>query len=270
MPGEWWAVFLGCRPYAGNHFNTGRESFLAPVTWTETGWPRIDPGHETVQYQYPLPRTAGQTVPATFLGPNVNEAIGFDRQLDMRWLFLRNVATPWYDLDTVAGTLRLQLRPEVIAAQGNPSLMLRRQPHLYGEVQTHIDFVPARDEEMAGLLVLQNERHYYFVNKAADKLQVLKQTADGYETLAETPYAAPGVHLRITADGRYYHFDYSADGKTFAPLLSDADATYLSTETAGGFIGCMYGLYATSRGAEAGNHAVFDYLHIVSRDSTAP
>lgn len=43
--GEWWAVFLGCRPYEGNHFNTGRETFLAPVRW-EGDWPIITLGRE--------------------------------------------------------------------------------------------------------------------------------------------------------------------------------------------------------------------------------
>lgn len=48
--GKWWAVFLGCRPYKGDAtdpapyyadlFNTGRETFLLPVTWKD-GWPVI-------------------------------------------------------------------------------------------------------------------------------------------------------------------------------------------------------------------------------------
>lgn len=43
--GAWWAVFLACRPYEGNLYNTGRESFLLPVKWTDDGWPMIlEPG----------------------------------------------------------------------------------------------------------------------------------------------------------------------------------------------------------------------------------
>lgn len=29
--GAWWAVFLATRPYRGNHYNLGRETFLLPV-----------------------------------------------------------------------------------------------------------------------------------------------------------------------------------------------------------------------------------------------
>ena len=38
--GEWWAVFLGTRPYKDNFYNTGRETFMLPVRWIN-GWPRI-------------------------------------------------------------------------------------------------------------------------------------------------------------------------------------------------------------------------------------
>ncbi len=38
--GEWWAVFLGTRPYANDTYNIGRETFLLPVRWVD-GWPVI-------------------------------------------------------------------------------------------------------------------------------------------------------------------------------------------------------------------------------------
>ena len=42
--GDWWAVFLGTRPYRDNLYNTGRETFLMPVRW-ENGWPIILTGN---------------------------------------------------------------------------------------------------------------------------------------------------------------------------------------------------------------------------------
>ena len=38
--GNWWAVFLGCRPYEQDMYNTGRDTYLLPVTWKD-GWPTI-------------------------------------------------------------------------------------------------------------------------------------------------------------------------------------------------------------------------------------
>lgn len=45
--GEWYALFLGCRPYAEDYYNTGRETFLLPVAWEE-GTPVILPPGEAV------------------------------------------------------------------------------------------------------------------------------------------------------------------------------------------------------------------------------
>src|SRR5690606_36990363 len=52
--GDWWAVFLGTRPYEGDHYNTGRETFLMPVRWVD-GWPVITSGDETVPYVHARP-----------------------------------------------------------------------------------------------------------------------------------------------------------------------------------------------------------------------
>ena len=38
--GSWWAVFLASRIHAGVHYNTGRETYMLPVTW-KGGWPVI-------------------------------------------------------------------------------------------------------------------------------------------------------------------------------------------------------------------------------------
>ena len=40
--GSWYAVFLGTMPYDGDYaFNTGRQTFLLPVTWTDAQQPVI-------------------------------------------------------------------------------------------------------------------------------------------------------------------------------------------------------------------------------------
>ncbi|HKK74628.1 MAG TPA: glycoside hydrolase family 43 protein [Saprospiraceae bacterium] len=261
--GEWWAVFLACRPYEGGHYNTGRETFLAPVEWQD-GWPVINPDFEEVQYEYPLPNTGAATNEAKSLQRGLSYEIDFTTALDQRWLFLRNVRESWYQQDQASGTLSIDLRPDVIAERGQPSLMLRRQPHLEGEVSTFLRFSPEEPEEMAGLIILQDETHYYFVNKAADRLQLLKQTENAYELLAEAGYTGEGVHLKVQTRGDQYHFWYSEEGDHYEPLLENVDATYLSSETAGSFVGCHYGLYASSNGAESSNQMVVEYFNVSS------
>ncbi len=265
--GEWWAVFLGCRPYKDNYFNTGRETFMTPVKW-ENGWPIINPDYEEVQYQYPVPSAGNKTKIEIPLNGNFTYRIDFDKPLDKRWLFLRNVTENWYHQETAAGTIALDLRPIAIDDENNPSLIVRRQTHLYGEFTTQIKFLPKTENEMAGLVIMQNDNHYYFINKTKSAIQVLKKSEEGYEELANTPYTDKSVHMKITADGEVYHFKYSDNGSDFHNLITDVDATYLSTETAGGFVGCMYGLYASSNGESSENQAFFNYVEIENKDKT--
>lgn len=51
--GNWYVVFLGCRPYGAGFYNTGRETFIAPVSW-ENGWPKINLEGEVVKKNYTL------------------------------------------------------------------------------------------------------------------------------------------------------------------------------------------------------------------------
>lgn len=45
-----------------------------------------------------------------------------------------------------------------------------------------------------------------------------------------------------------------------------ASATFLSTQTAGGFVGCVYALYATSLGETSYNAAWYDWFEYIGND----
>lgn len=65
--------------------------------------------------------------------------------------------------------------------------------------------------------------------------------------------------LKIEARNTDYFFYYSATGeKQWIYLAKEAmDARFLSTQTAGGFVGSVFGLYATSLGKESDSKAYF-------------
>ena len=49
--GKTYAIFLAVRPYEGNFYNTGRETFIAPVEWKDD-WPIINPDSKEIKYEY--------------------------------------------------------------------------------------------------------------------------------------------------------------------------------------------------------------------------
>ena len=69
------------------------------------------------------------------------------------------------------------------------------------------------------------------------------------------------VYLRTTGNKDVYSFSWSADGSSFNKL-GEMDASFLSSETAGGFTGVYLALFAQSNadGGAAGGHADFDWF----------
>jgi alpha-N-arabinofuranosidase len=54
------------------------------------------------------------------------------------------------------------------------------------------------------------------------------------------------IKLNISANGDKYEFSYAIDGSEFVNLGRAVSGDILSTDVAGGFTGCLLGLYATT------------------------
>ena len=266
--GDWWAVFLGCRPYDGDYYNTGRETFLAPVEWQD-GWPVVNPDHEEVQYHYPFPIKPSPEAVAIPHRGNFKMRDDFDAEkLHHNWVFLRTPREKWFDLNRRRGFLSMQLRPETCSGNLNPSFLGHRQQHLQGSASVAIDFLPKAENEKAGLLIFQNEKHFYFLCKSLDEnaaaILLYKSGDPQMELLAsqelKDEQKAQPLYLKIEAHGNTYSFLYSTNPDQWNLLKENVDAKFLSTKEAGGFVGCVYALYATSLGKPGENTAHFDWF----------
>jgi endoglucanase len=88
--------------------------------------------------------------------------------------------------------------------------------------------------------------------------------------LASEPLAADAetpLQLRVEAAGARYRFAYAAQPGQWRPLGGDQDGRLLSTRTAGGFVGAVFGLYAVSApegGAEAGSPIRLNQLGLLA------
>jgi len=276
--GDWWAVFLGCRPYPPgdeNYYNTGRETFLTPVKWLD-GWPVINPDREEVRYHYPYPIKSVKQVQVDIpYSGNFKIKDDFESErLHPAWIFLRTPHSQWYNLGKRKGFLALRLRPETCADRSNPSFVGHRQQHLYGSVSTAMEFVPELETEKAGLLVFQNEQHFYFLCKSREQnnpVVQLYKSGNPMELLAsqkiDEDLAQGAILLKITATGANYSFHYAMKPGEWILLKDNVDARFLSTRIAGGFVGCVYALYATASGKLSNKVAYFDWFEYVGDDA---
>lgn len=249
--GDWWAVFLACRPINNRFENLGRETFLLPVEWSEDGFPIITQGDEVVpMIQCRKGVKRGENV--TFGNFSVSEEFG-DSILDMQWMTLRGPATDLYSLTETPGYLTLKCGEKSSKERDVPALVCRRMQHHEFQTETRMYFNPESAEEKAGLLLFKDEFHQYFmaVSQSENGRQItLTQIGREDKVLATNPVPADATcfDLKIVSKGLTYDFLYSIDkGKEWKTLCDNVDAGYLSTAVAGGFTGTTIALYATKK-----------------------
>ena len=249
--GDWWAVFLACRPINNKFENLGRETFLMPVRWSEDGFPYMTQGNETVPLI--LKRTGVKRDASVTFG-NFKEIEDFDNaSLGMQWITLRAPATELYSLSDTPGFLTLKCADVSAAEKDTPAFVCRRMQHHKFESTTRMLFNPSDEKEKAGVLLFKDEKHQYLfaVNKQGENKSVfLKRIGESEQILASDTISGntKEIYLKVISQGTHYDFYYSLKGeKDWTLLCKDVDASYLSTTTAGGFTGSVIGLYATCK-----------------------
>ncbi len=254
--GNWWSVFLGCRPFAGRYYATGRETFLLPVKWTDDGWPQILPPGERVPFIVPAPKPVSPQSPSSVLRPpssdipltgNFTWRDEFDSQaLSPLWIMLRTPKENWWSL--ADGRLNLTPRTAPLSGNGNPSFLGRRLQHAKFEASAKLQ-VPTTAGVSAGLVVFQNETHHYYfaVRRLAGGLSAVieKWNGQGAETLSTALLPETReIELRLIGDDKALSFAYALKPGDWRTLVADADATVITTQAAGGFVGAVVGLHA--------------------------
>jgi xylan 1,4-beta-xylosidase len=248
--GNWWSVFLACRPYAPDRWATGRETFLLPVTWTDDDWPVILPPGERVPYVVKAPVASTPIAQAPFSG-NFTWTDEFDSTaLSQQWIMIRTPKENWWKV--ADGKLHLTPRAERLSGKGNPSYWGRRLQHSKYEASAKLA-IPATRGTSAGLAISQNETHtYYFAAQRTEGgLSVFVEVQNGPKPQALVtgllPADAKNIELRITGDEKFISFAYRLGTGEWKELLPKADSYPISVQAAGGgghFTGALIGPHA--------------------------
>jgi xylan 1,4-beta-xylosidase len=246
--GTWWATFLASRLYDERHYNTGRETFLLPVTWQD-GWPKI--------------LAAGVPIPTIVKGPsfmrdgaqspwsgNFTWRDDFTAPtLDPVWMQLRTDERALRELTRKPGVLSISARG-AFDGKTSPAFLARRQQHLAFNATLALR-PDANRGTAAGLMLFQNEAHWLFlgVRREGQRMSVFveKQRGQSRQLVASaTVAAADAVQLKAIAHERRYSFSFRSDDGGWQQIVQDEDGSILSTDTAGGFVGAVLGPYVRS------------------------
>jgi xylan 1,4-beta-xylosidase len=265
--GSWWAVFLASRTYGKVHYNTGRETYLLPVTWHD-GWPVILPHGKPIPYIVAAPHAAGVATQPAPSGPAVAASPAaspvppttgnftwrddFDAPtIRPEWLRVRMPTQPWADVQTRPGWLTIHALPEPLSTLHNPSFLARRQQHLSFDASVLLE-TPQSQDVVAGLAAFQSENAWYSLGvrrleRANFPLELFLEKRSG--TLHAVVTSMPlkdrtRIRLKISGNGGDYSFYFDEDGAGWKPLTEHQDGSILSTDVAGGFTGAMIGPFA--------------------------
>jgi xylan 1,4-beta-xylosidase len=248
--GDWWTIFLATRPYQGDFYNIGRETFLLPVRWKD-GWPEVTAPGAVIPYAVrrpALPRDKPVAVPNSGAFHVRDEFAG--AKLAPYWMQIRATETGWYRLSQ--GSLAIDARPVAIGGSGQPAFLGRRLQHHWATAQTAVTFTPLRPGDRAGIVAMQDMAHFYALSLqrtaagtviALEKRDGSGDPADG-TLVASAPFAGTTVRLRIVTRGDACDFLYAGADGAWHVLAKDLDATLLSTKHAGGFVGATVGPFA--------------------------
>lgn len=265
--GEWFMVMLAVRPLEG-YTTLGRETFLAKVEW-EDGWPVVNPGIGilTEEVEIHLPQWDPLTDPASCTsrrmaeGVEINAAPGSSRCYDFtrqktlgdEFLFLRNYQENMYRIQNGAG-LHLKAQKITLKETASPSYIALRQQHhnFRAEVVLAADTLTAGIQ--GGIALMQSNEYHLRVEAGQEQIAVIlcEQGKDKYisKTAGFSKGAEAGdIILRLRTEGLVASVE--ADNGVECNVLADSiDLRSLSTETAGGFVGCTVGMYAVTEDIE--------------------
>lgn len=261
--GSWWLTFLGVRPFTewGELQHLGRETFLAPVTWTDDGWPVVN-GNGTVTFDMEAATLPIHPWPAE---PKLDYFDG--DALRLPWNFVRNPEPGNWSLTERPGYLRLWGNEHTLDSVAAPAFVGRRQEEMDCTARTVLDFDPAQEGEEAGLSTYMSDTHHYeaFVTKRDGvRKVVLRRRVD--DILVETASAVledGPVTLVVRANPSVYSFFYQV-GEGLEHELGRANIRHISVEMAGVFTGMYFGLYATGNGSASTAPADFDLFELAN------
>ncbi|KJF45131.1 glycoside hydrolase family 43 protein [Draconibacterium sediminis] len=255
--GQWYGVFLAVRPNEEQRVNTGRETFILPVDWSGE-FPVFVNGLVPMEPKIDMPKGVENKTGQDGFFPNGNFTYEEDfssDDLDKRWIGLRGPREAF--IEKAKGGVRINPFETNVKEVKPTSTLFYRQMHNSFSYAATVDYKPESEKDLAGIVALQSENaNYVFgvTKKGDDYVLVLQRNfkrrfrgeMDSKVIASKKIDLSKPVRLQVSAKGDKYEFSYAVEGADLVRLGETVSGDILSTDVAGGFTGCLLGLYATS------------------------
>ncbi|MBQ9142784.1 MAG: glycoside hydrolase family 43 protein [Lachnospiraceae bacterium] len=264
VAGEWYMVMLAVRPQEG-YTTMGRETFLAKVVW-ENDWPVVNPGvgilTDTVEINLPEWNPMTDTTSHTYRSQGKNCEPGSSRCYDFtgvqelgdEFLTLRHAKDEKFRLAKEG--LYLGFTSDTLKEMGAPAYLAIRQQHHNFVVTAALSLKALSEEKRAGIALVQNEQYQLRVEVSDTKAEVILCEKGVDARKGMMTLNADEVKIILHVQDLKATIDILEKG-TERTLVNNVDIHALSTEVAGGFVGCTVGMFAVTDEEAAQESALF-------------
>ncbi len=250
--GQWWSVFLACRPNENHFENLGRETFLMPIRWSVDGFPYMTKRDEVIPRIIQMEGLKRDSL-TTFGNFATKDEFELPK-LGLEWMTLRGAANDLYSLIDNPGFLSIKCADIASNELRSPAFVSRRLQHHKFECTTKLYYKPQTETEKAGILMFKDETHQYLMDISKDKsgikVSLRKIRKEGEDVLVSKSIESSKdnvMYLKVISDGKYFSFYFSENEDSWTLLTDGIDAFYLSTAQSYGFTGTNIGLYASNK-----------------------
>lgn len=263
--GNSWGVVLGVRPIQGHH-TLGRETFLVPMKWTDYG-PVFAPetGRVEMAFEATVPvHPVTLTQPATATPEDTREVPPEAAMLTQHWI------TPWRRTAYTQNDNAIVINAEPTKRTGPiQSAIMRRQTN---QAFSFTCTLPAPTNGVAvSVFLMQNPQRC--VEVRSTQIGTTLRVFDG-EQITEHQICAPIVKSRPSPNKTPIKVRFNCDRVDFEYVVeTDSGAgwitetklprAFLSTESAGGFVGVVMGINVAVQSKQA---VTFEEVHYESLD----
>lgn len=227
--GDWWSVYHG---YENGYWTLGRQTLLAPVTWTADGWPEFGGG----DLSRPIPSPKGGKA-----GPH-GMALSDDFSTD-------KYGVQWSFFSPAPGeTARLARKDRTLHLKGEGSEPSDSSPLVFVAPDQDYEFaceIEVDPDTRGGLLLFYDHKLYCGLGFDAREF-----TMHRYGT-EHGKFANPHgrrLHLRIRNRKHVVSIHISADGKTWKRGPRGYEVSGYHHNVRGGFMSLKPALYAAGAG----------------------
>lgn len=253
--GNWYVVMIAARRQNG-YGNTGRDTYLAKVSWEEE-WPVINPESGRLEDVVELPGAPDRQLPAAWSWHF------YRKKLPYCFMTLRNPHRERYTLAEREGCLRIYAGKETLAERESPSYVCIRQQGYEFRLEALMEFFDGEENEEAGIAVVCNEENHIRLVKTYRKekpwISLIACHKGKTEILAECSIREGRAELVMISRGLETDWYVQAEEGEICMVAQSVDMRGFSTELTGGFTGCTLGMYISANGKESSRYA--DFLH---------